>query len=130
MSNPLDALVPPEELYWIEDDEDFDDSQVNEETRRLRALIFQQHRRDVQLRQNRRRMAQKNDGDSSDSDVAPALPNGDVKTPTTDEPAKDVKEEKLVKLDPSEIGKSYLPFALLTKLKITLVDPLRKQILD
>ncbi|KAK3676674.1 hypothetical protein LTR78_003449 [Recurvomyces mirabilis] len=107
MSNPLDALIPPEETYWIEADEDFDDSQVSEEHQRLRILLFQQNRRDAQLRQNRRRMAQKNDGDSSDSDVAPEQPNGVSKTPSTDGPAKDAKEEeKLVKLDPSEIGMS------------------------
>jgi len=114
MSNPLDVFVPIDEDEFFFDDDD----EVDEATRVYRLTLLRQIRRDRELlkRQRRRRMARR-DSNSSESETEgkPSEINGKTMTPatTTDgaggTPAEAAtkEEEKLVKLDPAEIGKFY-----------------------
>ncbi|KAK5110648.1 hypothetical protein LTR62_005688 [Meristemomyces frigidus] len=100
MSNPLDILVPNEPVLYFED--------ISDEDEDRRALLL-----DLSLRQRlkrerdsqaRRRMARKQEGDSSGSDVE-IRPNGTMPPSPADDKAKEEgKVVKLVKLDQSEIG--------------------------
>lgn len=117
MSNPLDALVPPEEFLG------FDDESEDEEERLRRHQLYRQlvQQREQLRRQRRRRMARRSDDSSDESEAeqlairvngaAKLTPNSDG-TPTEDKDGKE-KEEKLVKLDPSEIGMCCLILSLL-----------------
>ncbi|KAK5724159.1 hypothetical protein LTR17_013540 [Elasticomyces elasticus] len=114
--NPLDALVPPEPEQWLFEEEDSD---IDEETRiRRRDLLRRiRHHREAANRERRRRGMARRDDSSSESEgegkaggvngvakatTPTATPDGNGGTPKESEPEK----EKLVKLDPEEVGMS------------------------
>jgi hypothetical protein len=106
MSNPLDVLVPPDFI--------FDDLEIEGETGEQRAVrsfhIRQLRLLDTANRRARDRRMARRDSSSSGSDreasgPQPHLTNGVAKLTVNDvEAKKEEKEDKLVKLDPAEIG--------------------------
>ncbi|KAK0255030.1 hypothetical protein LTR91_011465 [Friedmanniomyces endolithicus] len=131
MSNPLDALVPPDEddFFFADDDE------IDEETRIYRLALLRRIKRDREAlnRQRRRRMARRDADSSSEPEgegeadqvngmakvvtvVTPATTtDGKGGTPKEGEPEK----EKLVKLDPEEVGKTFTTACRLRSIKAT-----------
>lgn len=109
MSNPLDVFVPPDFVL--------DDLEVEGETEEQRASRIFQIRQlrllDTANRRARNRRMARRDSSSSGSDRAASSPqtpltNGVAKLTVNDGEAKkeEKKEDKLVKLDPNEIGKN------------------------